>query len=185
MNLPNKITVFRLCMVIVVLATALINFPFHWCVTVVIYFIASMSDFVDGHIAREKKLVTDFGKLMDPLADKALVMTTFAIMLYLGYCNIICFSLILVREFLVSGIRMIAASKGEVIAANIFGKIKTIVQMTSTCLVYLGLALGEIFAINYNVLYILAQIMFWIACLFTVLSGLKYAKDGWYLIDSK
>ncbi len=185
MNLPNKITVFRLCMVPVVLIVALVEFPYHWCVTIIIYFLASASDFIDGTIARKNNLITDFGKLLDPLTDKALVMTTFAIMIKLGYCGVICFSLMLGREFLVSGLRMIAASKGKVLAANIFGKIKTFFEMGATCSVYLALAIGEMFTINYTVLNIYAHIVFWISCILTVISGIIYAKRGWYLIETK
>lgn len=190
MNLPNKITTFRLIMIPVLLATALIEFPFHWAVTVLIYFIACVSDLIDGNIARKQNIVTDFGKLMDPLSDKALVLTAFVIMVKLGYCDVVCFSLMLSREFLVSGIRMIACTKGEVIAANIFGKCKTFLQMSSTGLVFFALGISEFFAqanipFNFNILSIVATVMFWIACVVSVLSGIKYAKDGWYLIESK
>ena len=118
MNLPNKITIFRMITIPVLLATVLIPFPYHWTAALVVYFLGCVSDTVDGNIARKRHLVTDFGKLMDPLADKALVMTAFIIMVKLGYCDIVCFSLMLAREFLVSGVRMIAALKGKVIAAN-------------------------------------------------------------------
>ncbi|MCH5317755.1 MAG: CDP-diacylglycerol--glycerol-3-phosphate 3-phosphatidyltransferase [Eubacterium sp.] len=190
MNLPNKITIFRLCMIPVILATALIEFPFHWTATVILYFFACVSDTVDGNIARKQHIVTDFGKLMDPLSDKSLVLTAFVIMVKLGYCDVVCFSLMLSREFLVSGIRMIACTKGEVIAANIFGKCKTFLQMASTGLVFLSLGISEFFALanipfNYKFLGIAAAVMFWIACVVSVLSGIKYAKDGWYLIESK
>ncbi len=185
MNLPNKITIFRLVMIPVLLATALIEFPFHWCVTVLVYFLGCVSDTVDGNIARKRNLVTDFGKLMDPLADKALVMTAFVIMVSLGYCDVVCFSLMLAREFLVSGVRMIAVTKGEVIAANKFGKAKTFLQMVSTGLVFFSFAIGEFTAINTDTLHIVAFVLFWIACVVSVLSGIKYTKDGWYLIESK
>ncbi len=185
MNLPNKITIFRLSMVPVLLATAMIPFSYHWSVTLVVYFLACMSDKVDGFIARKNGLVTDFGKLMDPLSDKSLVMTAFIIMVWLGYCDIVCFSLMLAREFLVSGIRMIACTKGKVIAANAFGKAKTFLQMSSTGLIFLSLAISEGPQINFDILHIVAKVLFWIACVVSVLSGLKYTKDGWYLIESK
>lgn len=185
MNLPNKITIFRFIMVPVLLLTALVEFPYHWCLTVVVYFAGCISDTIDGNIARKRNLVTDFGKLMDPLADKSLVMTAFILMVSLGYCDVVCFSLMLAREFLVSGVRMIATTKGEVIPANIYGKFKTLIQMLSTLGVFIGLAFGEFFAINYDILKIVAMVMFWIACAASVMSGIKYTKDGWYLIESK
>lgn len=187
MNLPNKITIFRMITVPVLLAAVLIEFPFHWVCALVVYFLGCVSDTVDGNIARKRNIVTDFGKLMDPLADKALVMTAFIIMVKLGYCDIVCFSLMLAREFLVSGVRMIAATKGEVIAANKFGKAKTFLQMSSTGIVFLVLAIIEIFGVQINeeVFRIAAEIMFWIACAVSVLSGIKYTKDGWFMIETK
>lgn len=185
MNLPNKITIFRMITVPVLLAAALIDFPYHWCVTLVVYFLGCVSDTVDGNIARKRKLVTDFCKLMDPLADKSLVMTAFIIMVKLGYCDVVCFSLMLSREFLVSGVRMIASTKGKVIAANKFGKAKTFLQMASTGLIFLCLAFSEGFTINFDVLHIVAEVFFWVACVVSVLSGIKYTKDGWFLIETK
>ncbi len=187
MNLPNKITIFRMITVPVLLAAVLIEFPFHWTVALVIYFLGCMSDTVDGNIARKRHIVTDFGKLMDPLADKALVMTAFIIMVKLGYCDIVCFSFMLAREFLVSGVRMIAASKGKVIAANKFGKAKTFLQMASTGIVFLVLSVVEItkLPIHEEAFRIAAMVMFWIACAVSVLSGIKYTKDGWFMIETK
>lgn len=192
MNLPNKITIFRMITVPVLLATVLIPFPYHWTVSLIVYFLGCVSDTVDGNIARKRKLVTDFGKLMDPLADKSLVMTAFIIMVKLGYCDVVCFSLMLSREFLVSGVRMIAASKGKVIAANKFGKAKTFLQMSSTGIIFLSLAFNEIAGnfnsavmINDDILKTLATVLFWIACVVSVLSGIKYTKDGWFLIETK
>ncbi len=187
MNLPNKITIFRMITIPVLLATVLIPFPYHWTAALVVYFLGCVSDTVDGNIARKRHLVTDFGKLMDPLADKALVMTAFIIMVRLGYCDIVCFSLMLAREFLVSGVRMIAASKGKVIAANKFGKEKTFLQMSSTGIIFLSLAFNEIAGdlIRNDVLMIMAAVLFWIACVVSVLSGIKYTKDGWFLIETK
>ncbi len=187
MNLPNKITIFRMITIPVLLTTVLIPFPYHWTAALVVYFLGCVSDTVDGNIARKRHLVTDFGKLMDPLADKALVMTAFIIMVKLGYCDIVCFSLMLAREFLVSGVRMIAASKGKVIPANKFGKAKTFLQMSSTGIIFLSLAFNEIAGdlIRNDVLMIIAAVLCWIACVVSVLSGIKYTKDGWFLIETK
>ena len=175
MNLPNKITVFRLTTIPVLLAVALIDFPYHWLVTVIVYFFGCVSDTVDGNIARKNH----------PLADKSLVLTAFIIMVKLGYCDVVCFSLMLSREFLVSGIRMAACAEGKVIAANVFGKCKTFLQMSSSGLIFLSLAISHFATIDFGILKIAAEIMFWIACVVSVLSGIKYAKDGWYLIKTK
>lgn len=185
MNLPNKITVFRFFCVPFLMASAIIEFPYHWVVTLIIYFVACVSDSVDGNIARKRGLVTDFGKLMDPLSDKMLVMSAFLILVREGYCSIIIVALMLAREFLVAGIRMTAAASGEVVAANGFGKAKTFIQMIATGGTFLALAIGEFFTISYSVLSIFCTVSFWIAAIVTVLSGIIYAKDGWHLIESK
>ena len=137
MNLPNKITVFRFCCIPFLMAFAFIDFKYHWVATLLVYFIACMSDKVDGIIARKRGLVTDFGKLMDPLSDKSLVFAAYLILINMGWHTDICIMLMLAREFLVAGIRMAAATNGEVIAANGFGKCKTFLQMSTTGMTFL------------------------------------------------
>lgn len=194
MNLPNKITVFRFCCIPFLFAAALIKFRYHWVATLIIYFIACMSDKADGIIARKQGLVTDFGKLMDPLSDKSLVLAAFLIQINLGWHTDIVIMIMMAREFLVAGMRMAAVNEGEVIAANNFGKAKTFLQMASTGLVFLFLAILEkdgeiIIATNgFNApdwINIFCTISFWIVGIVTLLSGLVYAKDGWHLIKTK
>lgn len=188
MNLPNKITVFRFCCIPLLILCASISFPYHWVATLIIYFVACVSDTVDGNIARKNNLVTDFGKLMDPLSDKSLVYAAFLILVRMGWHTEICIMLMLAREFLVSGIRMIAATTGDVIAANKFGKAKTFLQMATTGMTFLLLAIGE-GSLNITTetmwLNIYCAIAFWIVTVVTVLSGIIYAKDGWHLIKTK
>lgn len=188
MNLPNKITVFRFCCIPFLVAFAYIDFPYHWVATLIVYFIACMSDKVDGAIARKRKLVTDFGKLMDPLSDKSLVFAAFIILIDMGWHTDICIMLMLAREFLVAGIRMAAASTGEIIAANAFGKCKTFLQMATTGMTFLLLAIGEGSAdidMTTPWLNTYCTVAFWIAAAVTVLSGIIYTKDGWHLIKTK
>ncbi len=187
MNLPNKITVFRFCCIPFLMAFAFIEFPYHWVATLLVYFVACMSDKADGIIARKRGIVTDFGKLMDPLSDKSLCFAAYIILIDMGWHTDICIMLMLAREFLVSGVRMIAAYKGKVIAANKFGKAKTFLQMSSTGIIFLSLAFNEIAGnvINDDILKIIAAVLFWIACVVSVLSGIKYTKDGWFLIETK
>lgn len=175
-------------------AAALIPFRFHWAVTLIIYILACLSDKADGIIARKRGLVTDFGKLMDPLSDKSLVTAAFLILINLGWHTDIVIMIMMAREFLVAGMRMAAVNEGEVIAANGFGKAKTFLQMMSTGLVFLFLAIlekdGEIIvnARGFNApdwLNIFCTVTFWICGVVTLLSGLKYAKDGWHLIKTK
>ena len=194
MNLPNKITVFRFCCIPFLLAASLLQFRYHWVVALLIYFVACMSDKADGIIARKQGIVTDFGKLMDPLSDKSLVLAAFLVQINLGWHTDLVIMLMMAREFLVAGVRMAAVAEGEVIAANAFGKAKTFLQMASTGLTFLFLAIMEkngeviISAGGYNApqwLWIYCTVAFWICAVVTVLSGLKYTKDGWYLIKTK
>lgn len=188
MNLPNKITVFRFCCVPALMACAFIDFKYHWVATLIIYFVACMSDKADGIIARKSGIVTDFGKLMDPLSDKTLVFAAYIILFDMGWHTDIVIMIMLAREFLVAGIRMAAATTGEVIAANAFGKAKTFLQMATTGMVFLLLAIGEGPAnidMNTQWLNIYCTVAFWIVGIITMLSGIVYAKDGWHLIKTK
>ena len=142
----------------------------------------------DGIIARKQGLVTDFGKLMDPLSDKSLVLAAYLVFVNMGWHTELVIMLMMAREFLVAGIRMAAASEGEVIAANKFGKAKTFLQMSTTGLTYLLLAIGEGAAditTSTPWLNVYCTIAFWVVAVVTVLSGIVYAKDGWHLIRTK
>ena len=195
MNLPNKITVFRFCCVPFLFAASLIQFRYHWLVAGIIYLIACLSDKADGVIARKNNLVTDFGKLMDPLSDKCVVLAAYLILANLGWHTDIVIMIMMAREFLVAGMRMAAVNEGEVIAANGFGKAKTLIQMVTTVAVYVFLAAYEFTGNEIIVstlpttapdwLLIFSTVSFWAAAIVTALSGLKYAKDGWHLIKTK
>ena len=194
MNLPNKLTVFRFCCIPFMFATALIPFHYHWTVTLIIYFIGCLSDKADGMIARKHNLITDFGKLFDPLADKAFMLAAFLILINLGWHTELVIMLMMVREFLVAGVRMAASVEGEAIPANIFGKLKTLLQMLTAGGAFLVLAILEkdteiiISAKGFNppgYLEIYATVAFWLAGIVTFISGIKYLKDGWHLIKTK
>lgn len=130
MNLPNKITVFRACMVPVFLIFMLVpGIPAGKYIAAVIFAVASASDFLDGYLARKNNLVTDFGKFMDPLADKLLVCSAFICFVEFNTVPAWVVILIIGREFIISGFRLVAADNNIVIAANYWGKIKTVVQM--------------------------------------------------------
>jgi len=195
LNLPNKLTVFRFCCVPFLFAAALIEFKYHWIVALVIYVIACLSDKADGMIARKRNLVTDFGKLMDPLSDKCLVFAAFLILTNLGWHTDIVIMIMMAREFLVAGMRMAAVNEGEVIAANAFGKAKTLIQMITTIAAFVFLAFYEVIGTEIVIskvpttaphwMYITFSVAFWINSVVTLLSGLKYAKDGWHFIKTK
>lgn len=194
MNLPNKITVFRFFCIPVLWLFSIWQFRYHWVVALLVYFVACVSDTVDGNIARKRKLVTDFGKLMDPLSDKALVLAAFLIQINLGVRTDLVIMIMMAREFLVAGMRMAATVEGEVIAANVFGKAKTFIQMASTGMTFLLLAIMEkdgeiIISTNgFNApdwLNIYCTVAFWISGIVTLLSGIKYTIDGWHFIKTK
>lgn len=130
MNLPNKLTVLRMLLIPVFLVFALIDtIPFHYLWAAVIFGAAAFTDYLDGHIARKYHLITDFGKFMDPLADKLLVVSALVCFVASGWASTLVVIVILAREFLVTSVRLIAANNGQVIAADIWGKMKTVLQI--------------------------------------------------------
>ena len=141
MNTPNKLTMLRMVMIPFFVACMLIeSIPHHFLWAFVIFLTASLTDMLDGYLARRDNLVTDFGKLMDPLADKLLVTSALICFVGLDVIPSVVAIIILSREFLVTSIRLVAAPKGRVIAADIFGKAKTVCQMGWMCYLMLALA---------------------------------------------
>ena len=165
MNLPNKLTMFRVVLIpvfIVVLMSGLIAEPASRYIAVVIFCVASFTDYLDGHIARKYNLVTNFGKFMDPLADKLLVSAARICMIELGMLPAWVVIIIISREFIITGFRLIAAEGGLVIAASWWGKIKTVTQMAMIILMLLG------------VNKVIGTILVVLATIFTVVSGVDY-----------
>ena len=198
MNTPNKLTLARMIATPVFMATMLIDFDYHYLVSMVIFIAASLTDMIDGKMARKYNLVTDFGKFMDPLADKML--TTAA---YLGFMfvysatnpnnygiqiTIITF-IVLFREFMVSSLRLVTAKAGLVVAANIWGKLKTVSQMVGiiaalfffSVTVDFGGLVSELGFIDMAQLKcicdIIIMVLFWISTVLCVISGLIYLKE--------
>ncbi|MEG1994555.1 MAG: CDP-diacylglycerol--glycerol-3-phosphate 3-phosphatidyltransferase, partial [Oscillospiraceae bacterium] len=130
MNLPNKLTVLRICLIPLFLFFLYCNFiPHNFLIALVVFGAASFTDMLDGKIARKHNLVTDFGKFMDPLADKLLVISAMIAFVGLNLASSIVVIIILAREFLVTSLRLVAANSGVVIAADKWGKYKTVSQM--------------------------------------------------------
>ena len=125
MNLPNVLTLFRVAMIPLFVGAFLTDGISDW-ITLSIFAVAAITDALDGYIARKQNIVTDFGKLMDPLADKLMVMAAFVCFTAAGILHPIITVFIMAREFFVTGLRSIASSKGKVIAADIWGKAKTV-----------------------------------------------------------
>ena len=167
MNLPNKLTVLRVIMVpffVFFMLTDVGGAANKW-IALVIFAVASLTDMLDGKIARARGLVTNFGKFMDPLADKLLVCSAMICMIELGRLPAWIVIIIIAREFIISGFRLIAAENGVVIAANYWGKFKTVSQMIM--IILLILHFGGIFAV-------LEQIFIWLSLALTVISLITY-----------
>ncbi len=165
MNLPNKLTTFRVVLIpffIFFLMTELI--PFSKWVALALFCIASLTDFFDGYLARKWNMVTNFGKFMDPLADKLLVCSAIIAFTAMDRMPAWIVIIIVAREFIISGFRLIAAEKGVVIAASYWGKFKTASQMFMIIL----------FIINIDVLFIPGQVLMYIALALTVISLIDY-----------
>lgn len=188
MNTPNKLTVGRMIATPIFMATMLINFPYHYLVSLILFIGASLTDMIDGKMARKYNLVTDFGKFLDPLADKML--TTSA---YLGFICMFaekynyCWQMtaitfvVLFREFMVSSIRLVVVSSGgKVIAANIWGKLKTVSQMAGIILALFAYTLIKDFSISAvePIADIVILVLFWISTVLCAVSGIIYLWDA-------
>jgi len=191
MNLANKLTIFRIILVLVMVIVTFFNWPgeflgiptLAWILNL-IFIIASITDKLDGYIARSRNQITTFGKFLDPIADKVLVITAMIILVEMGRLPSWIPTIIVFREFIVSGYRLIAVEKGgKVIAASIWGKLKTVTQMIAIIIAFLdNNAFGTIlkgnleglpFAIN-----ILTTLMMIVCVIATIFSGWDYIKTG-------
>ena len=192
MNLPNKLTVLRILLVPFFVAALLIDFPLHHLAALALFGAASLTDLFDGKIARKRGLVTDFGKFADPLADKILVISALLCFVQLGLCDCVAVIIVLFREFTVTSIRLIAAAKGKVIAANIWGKVKTVSQMIAIiCILVmrivldlgaLGVALPSALS---GIFHVTGEVLIWISTVFTIISGVVYVAQNKQFISQK
>ena len=165
MNLPNKLTMLRVLLIPVFMVVLYWDFPGATWVAVAIFIVASFTDLLDGKIARKYNLVTNFGKFMDPLADKLLVCTALICLTSMNRLNVIVVLVIIAREFIISGFRLVASDNGIVIAASYWGKFKTVSQMA--LIIVLIMDLGGV----WNVV---GTVLTWVALLLTVVSLIDY-----------
>ena len=179
MNLPNKLTLARIVLVPVFMVFAALGgygTPSHnslmYLLAGIVFAVASFTDYLDGHLARKHHLVTDFGKFADPLADKMLTTAAFLYMMMDGVCHPVVLAVVLFREFAVAGVRMVAAASGKVIAANMWGKVKTVLQMLTIILYYFAAALAPADAIG--LVQGVTQVLCWAVAAATLLSGCIY-----------
>ena len=173
MNLPNKLTLLRICMIPFFVVLAKMGGFTCQLVAVIIYILACLTDMLDGRIARSRGLVTNFGKFMDPIADKLLVMSALIVLTAQGRMPDWVCILMLAREFLVSGFRLVAVENGVVIAAGPLGKLKTVFQMAATIALMLFVPVDGP-ALLGSAGIILAKVLLYIALALTVVSGADY-----------
>lgn len=186
MNLPNKLTLLRVILVPFFVFFMLTDFiPFSKIIALVIFIAASVTDALDGHIARSQNLVTTFGKFLDPLADKVLVVSALICMANQGLIGAVPVIIIVAREFMVSGLRLVTANEGIVVAAGIWGKLKTAFTMAAIVVIIFSMCLGfEAGSHGAVILNVIDQTLIWIATALTVVSGGIYLKGYWKYIDS-
>ena len=191
MNLANKLTIFRIILVPIMVIIPflgiqgeLFSIPITYLIIDLIFIIASITDKLDGYIARSRNQVTTFGKFLDPLADKILVLTAMIMLVEMGRLPAWIPVIVLSREFIVSGYRLIAVEKGgKVIAASVLGKLKTVTQMIAIILAFVDLnAFGECFTGNLTGfafgLNLVVTVMMIIQTIATIFSGYEYLKEG-------
>ena len=167
MNLPNKLTLARVIMVPFFIVAFIMGY---YPVSLVLFCAASVTDYFDGKIARERNLVTNFGKIMDPLADKILVYSALCLFIEADLIRAWMLILILAREFVIAGMRTVAASEGRVLAAGMSGKIKTVLQMVAIPLLLVQNWPCSVYFNNFP----LDQIVLWAAVVMTIVSGVEY-----------
>ena len=192
MNLPNKLTLLRVILIPFFLLFMYLDIPFHFLFALIIFSTASITDALDGKIARARNLVTNFGKFLDPLADKVLVIAALTVCVEFSEVNMGAIPLIIIiaREFMVSGLRLLAANSGIVVAAGIWGKLKTAFTMVAivAILVWLSFCYDFDFSIADSVKSavdnIVVPVLIWISTILTIISGGVYLKGYWHLIDS-
>lgn len=168
MNLANKITLLRIFMIPVFLVFMLADFAYHMEAALAVFILASLTDKLDGHLARKYNMITDFGKFMDPLADKLLVTGAFLVLIQLGRIEAWIVFVILAREFAVTGLRSLAAAQDVIIAASNYGKMKTVTQIVAIVILLLD---------NYPfslVGFPMDTVMVYATLVITILSGLDY-----------
>lgn len=193
MSLPNRLTIARLLMVPVFVVLLSYDHPACYAVAYVVFVAATLTDYYDGKIARERNLITNFGKLLDPVADKVLLTGAFVMLMRISDLRVPAWTVVVIigREFLITGARSLAASDGVVIAANVWGKTKAIVQMTYV-LVFLFLVVVKFFVAKWQPAAlatfstILLYTSYWaivLVALFTVYTGIQFARLNWRVLN--
>ena len=184
LNTPNKLTIARIIATPVFMAALMLEFPFHYTVALLLFAAASLTDMIDGKMARKYNLVTDFGKFLDPLADKMLTTAAFLgfVRLGIGWQIVWIVFIVLFREFMIASLRLVTVSSGgKVVAANLWGKVKTVSQMAGILFALAAYALISDFELSaiQPACDVVISLLFWISAVLCVISG------GTYLIACK
>ncbi|MBI3415579.1 MAG: CDP-diacylglycerol--glycerol-3-phosphate 3-phosphatidyltransferase [Verrucomicrobia bacterium] len=178
MNLPNQLTVSRFVLTVAFLVAIYWEFPFNETVALVIFCLAGITDWVDGAIARQRKLITNFGVLMDPLADKILTCSAFIAFVGLHYIPAWMVVLIVARELAITGLRLLAASKQQVLAAEGYGKHKTISQITTIIAILVEVSYLQWGALGRLIfgawVHLFTELSIWLTVVLTFVSGTLY-----------
>jgi len=187
MNVPNRLTFARIFMAPIYLVLLMWEFPFHHILACAVFVIASLTDMLDGKLARKHNLITNLGKFLDPLADKMLTTAAFIGFLANGHLDVWAVMIILSREFLVTSVRLVSAGSGVVIAANIWGKLKTVTQMVSIIAMMTALEFAswqntllagfDLPGALFTVPVMVCQVLIWISVVLTAVSGGIYLWD--------
>lgn len=197
MNTPNKLTLLRIGLVPFFVAFLLLpQIPHHYLIAALIFGAAALTDHFDGRIARKKGQITDFGKFADPLADKILVVSAFVCFVDLKLVSSVAVIIVIFREFLVTSIRLVASGKGQVIAANMWGKAKTVSQISAILVILVLQYVNELISMQWipvgtelagtlqMAFGAVGEAAMWICVLFTLISGGIYLWDNWEIIKT-
>ena len=188
MNLPNRLTILRLILTLPFVAALSLQFPGAKFLALVLFIASSVTDYADGYIARRFKLITDFGKLMDPLVDKIMTMSAFICLVALGSVPAWAVIVIVSREFLITGLRLIAAVRGKVLAAERLGKLKTVGQIVTILYCLIVVAIIEQFGDmlkppTLTLLNLLGLTLVLLTVGLTLWSGISYFAKNWDLVS--
>ncbi len=185
MNTPNKLTIARMILTPIFLFVFTFDaIPQHELWGTLLFILGSFTDFLDGKIARKQNIVTTFGKLTDPIADKMLTTAALLVFLQEGLCSVWVPMIVLTREFAVASVRMVSSAQGLVIPANIWGKLKTISQMVFTILIMVLMILESNALLPAGFpLAMLSNILLWITAVLTIISGVIYVVNAAKVID--
>lgn len=184
MNTPNKLTLIRMVLVPFFMLFMMLDGNVFSIIGIAIFIIASVTDWIDGYLARKNNQITSFGKFMDPLADKMLTTAAFLILMYKDIISPWVIMIILTREFMVTGIRLAAVTEGKVIAASMWGKVKTVSQMIAI-IVSLLLISVSVPNLGENTIFMIINVLVWISTIFTVISGADYIIKNKEFINVK